>query len=167
MGLHRRFVRQFLQIRCRLTTVLVMKGTVPGESTSDPAAEASRALHIAAVHAPSSEHPGLVHGDLCPENIVVDTDGNLRVIDTDSITLRAKEYDLARVWYRWPMTADQRAAFDEGYAQSEVLASYREHFLHWTILVLIGAAQFRLRHRLPGVSAPVHRLRDLLAACNG
>lgn len=131
-----------------------------GELTS---AEGQSALDLAAAHAPASVPVGLVHGDFCPENIVVDTDGSLRVIDTDSIAVRPWEYDLARAWYRWPMTTEERAAFEEGYARKDVLASYRGHFLHWAVLVLINAAQFRLRHRLPDVSVPLERLRAVLA----
>ncbi len=125
-------------------------------------AEGERTLRLAAEHAPAGVRVGLVHGDLCPENIVLQDGGTLRVIDTDSIALRAREHDLARVWYRWPMTADERAAFEERYPEKDVLASYRQHFLHWAIVVLVGAAQFRLRHSLPGVSAPLQRLRAVL-----
>ena len=105
---------------------------------------------------------GVVHGDICPENMVIDGHDNLRVIDNDSIAQRAREFDLARLWYRWPMTIDQREAFDDGYGLSDVLACYREHFLHWAIVVLVGAADFRSRYELSDASVPLRRLREIL-----
>jgi thiamine kinase-like enzyme len=105
---------------------------------------------------------GLVHGDVCPENLVVDASGRLRVIDTDSLAVRAKEYDLARTWYRWPMTREERGTFEDGYPEPAVLASYHEHFSHWALSILIRAASFRLRHALPDAEMPARRLREFL-----
>ena len=124
--------------------------------------ERARALELADTHAPASVRSGLVHGDLCPENLVVDAAGNLQVIDHDSIALRTREYDLARVWYRWPMALDERRAFDDGYGDRDVLASYQKESPCWAVVVLIGAAEFRFRNQLPDVETPLRRLREIL-----
>jgi thiamine kinase-like enzyme len=133
--------------------------TQAGELT---AAEGRKALDVASAHVPEPTRIGLIHGDLSPENIVVDALGELRVIDDDSIGLHAPEFDLARTWYRWPMTVDGRTAFEEGYGVRDVASSYHAHLPHWKIVVLIGAADFRIRHGLPGASVPLRLLRDVL-----
>ena len=104
-----------------------------------------------------------MHNDLCPENIVIDIGGSLRVVDNDSVKVQPKELDLARTRYRWPMTDAERQTFEDGYRLSDTLDSYRQHFAYWTVVVLIGAAEFRLRHQLPDLEAPLRRLRETLS----
>lgn len=137
--------------------------TLRGAGMLSPS-ECARALELADAHAPATVRLGLVHGDLCPENLIVDADGNLHVIDHDSIAVRTREYDLARISYRWPMTLDERRAFEAGYADRDALASYQKGSLCWAVVVLIGAAEFRFRNELPDAEAPLGPLREILNA---
>ena len=124
--------------------------------------EATLAYRLADDHAPTTVSTGLCHGDLCAENIVKDRSGRLVVVDNDSLRIDAYGYDLARTWHRWPMTATQHAAYAEGYGESAHWTSFRDHFAHWAILVLVDAASYRLRVGVSGVRRPLHRLRAVL-----
>jgi len=125
--------------------------------------DGARALELTVAHAPPRRRVTLVHGDLCPENVVVDVAGGLWVIDIDQIDLHVPEFDLARCWYRWPMTPDDRAVFEAGYGEAEVVASYRAHFFHWAVVVLVGAMAFRSRYGIDGVEPLARRLREVLS----
>jgi aminoglycoside phosphotransferase (APT) family kinase protein len=121
-----------------------------------------RTMALVDAYVPPVRPVRLVHGDICPENIVLAPGGSLYVVDNDTIDLHVPEFDLARTWYRWPMAVAERKVFEEGYAGRDVLASYRAHFLHWAMVVLVGAAEFRLRRQLSGADEPLARLRGLL-----
>jgi Ser/Thr protein kinase RdoA (MazF antagonist) len=59
---------------------------------------------------------GVVHGDLCAENLVVTPDGRLVSIDNERVRIDFLDLDLARTWVRWPMSQDARAHFERRYA---------------------------------------------------
>jgi hypothetical protein len=124
------------------------------------AGEADRILGLATRRAPGDAEVGLGHGDLCPENIVVLGD-SLYVVDNESVLVHACDYDLARTWYRWPMTRVQRAAFVDGYRRDRDPGSFVKRRTYWTILVLVDAALFRLRAGAPGARQALDRLRAL------
>lgn len=126
------------------------------------AGEATRALETAVTHVPVSNRFVLVHGDLAPENLIVDAGGRVRVIDNDSLDVHAAEFDFARVWYRWPMSDSERYAFEQGYGEPEIAARFRHHLPHWVVVVLVGAALFRINHDLPDSRASLDRLRAVL-----
>jgi aminoglycoside phosphotransferase (APT) family kinase protein len=132
-----------------------------GGGTLTPA-DGAHARELVVSHAPEPSPVGLVLGDLAPENVVVNDRGGAHIVDTDGLELHAPAFDLARLWYRWPMRDQRWRAFEEGYASPERLAAFRAHFLHWAIVILVGAAAFRLRYGLPDAGAPAARLRDLL-----
>jgi thiamine kinase-like enzyme len=123
---------------------------------------ADRARELSVAHAPPRRRVVLVHADLCPENVVVDAAGTVWVVDIDQIDLHAPEFDLARCWYRWPMTPDDRAGFEAAYGDPAVVESFRAHFLHWAVVVLVGAMAFRDRHGLAGAERPANLLRQVL-----
>ena len=131
------------------------------------ASEVDATTAVAHRGAPALAHIGVVHGDVCPENLVVDPHGRLWLVDNDSLTVRAMEYDLARIWYRWPMTRAGCEAFVDGYGDSAALAAYHQHVVHWAVVVLVGAAEFRIRYSLPGAEDALHRLRDIVANQTG
>jgi thiamine kinase-like enzyme len=116
-------------------------------------------------HAPPGDRKGLVHTDLCPENMIEDERRALHVVDNDSIDVHVPAFDLARTWLRWPMSATERTAFEQGYEHeaSRGLASFRTHFPHWAAVVLIGSIEFRLQRQLPGIEPMVRQLRGLLS----
>ncbi len=55
-----------------------------------------------------------VHTDLCPENLLL-ADAKLRVIDHGSWAVGPAAFDLARLWWRWPMRSEARAAWLAAY----------------------------------------------------
>jgi phosphatidylinositol alpha-1,6-mannosyltransferase len=126
-------------------------------------ATAARAIVEATAAAPAGADLGLVHGDLCLENIVLHR-GEIRVVDTEALRVDACDHDLARTWYRWPMTAAGRRAYEEGYRERRSPRAFAEHFLHWAVIVLVESAAFRVRSGAGDARLPVARLRALLAS---
>lgn len=117
---------------------------------------------LARSHAPEVFDVGLIHGDLCAENIVIDGDDHVHVIDNETLTIGAYDYDLARTWYRWPMDGIQLKAYFRGYGQHRSLEPFLAHFPYWTISALVDSALFRLRGDPRKLATPVERLRHLL-----
>jgi hypothetical protein len=128
----------------------------------DPATGAL-AMAAAKAAAPAGIAFGLVHGDLCLENIVCH-EGEIRVVDTEDLRVYACDYDLARTWYRWPMTAPERQAFYDGYHEHRDSRGFLDHFAHWAVIVLVESAAFRLRACTGDPDQPLGRLRALLAS---
>jgi hypothetical protein len=104
---------------------------------------------------------GLVHGDFCPENLVVGGTRPLAVVDNETLTIDVLAYDLARTWHRWPMRADEAQAFCLGYRRHRDPGDYLDHRLYWDIAVLSEAAVFRLGGAIGGGSDLVRRLLSL------
>jgi aminoglycoside phosphotransferase len=125
--------------------------------------EARTAVRLAQRHAPERTRLAMCHGDFCAENIVRDRVGRLYVVDNETVAVDACEYDLARTWYRWPMTDRQRGAYLEGYGQGPPLWSFVNHILHLALVVLAESAAYRLRVHAPSAHAPIRRLRAVLS----
>ncbi|MGE3517495.1 MAG: phosphotransferase family protein [Vicinamibacterales bacterium] len=126
-------------------------------------AEGAELDRAAAANVPPRRPTCIVLGDVAAENMVVDDDGHLHMIDTDGLQLHVPEFDIARTWYRWPLTRTQWQAFEDGYDSTETFRSWQDHFVYWTIVVLTAAADFRLRHGLRGVQPPLDHLRKTVA----
>jgi hypothetical protein len=139
----------------RLLADLVASGAL------DPGAGREIA-RLAVLHAPGTSSVGLCHTDFCAENIITDAVGAIFVIDNEDICVDACEYDLARTWYRWPMTELQQRAYAEGYGHHEHVDRFADHFLHWALMTLVESSAFRVRTRVPGASIPLERLAELL-----
>lgn len=125
-------------------------------------AEARQAEALAVGYAPPRASLGLCHGDLCPENVVLARDGRVVVVDNDSIAVDAYGFDLARTWYRWPMSDAQARRYMRGYGPAEHLDEVEAHFVHWAVVVVVEAAAFRHGAGLAGAGAAIGRLRALL-----
>ena len=113
-------------------------------------------LRLAEAHLPADPAIGVIHRDFCAENLVRDAAGQLHVVDNETMQIGALDFDLARTWYRWPMTDREAAAFREGYAEHRDPASFLKNFLFWTLAVLVDASFFHLRvgtDRAPGALA--------------
>jgi aminoglycoside phosphotransferase (APT) family kinase protein len=123
--------------------------------------EARRAETLACEFEPRVVERGLCHGDLCAENIVIDGDGRVVIVDNDSLAVDAWGYDLARTWYRWPMTATERRQYMAGYGPASHLVHVAAYFIHWAIVVLVEAAAFRVRVGVDADSA-LRRLRAVV-----
>ena len=83
--------------------------------------------------------------------------------DAIPFAIDSPEYDLARTWYRWPMTAAQQQAYADGYGAHEHVARFAAHFLHWVLIVLVESAAYRARVGAATVRVPLQRLAYLLS----
>lgn len=122
---------------------------------------AARADHLEALivsSRPVATPIGIVHRDLCPENLLLDTRGRLVSVDNASMAIGAIEYDLARVWYRWPMTEDERASFNAGYQEHHAARGAGEPSLFWAIVVVVNSARVRLGTSTAAAAAALDRL---------
>ncbi len=126
-------------------------------------ATAARAMAMAVRGAPADVDLGLVHGDLCPENLVLH-DGVVRVVDTEDLRIYACDHDLARTWLRWPMGPAERQAYYDGYGQHRSWRGFDEHFTHWAVIVLVESASFRLRAGVGDPGPALARLRGLVGS---
>lgn len=126
--------------------------------------EGAQLIDLAESHAPHTFAVGLVHGDFCAENMVLRTPGNVCVIDSEKLSIDAYDHDLARTWYRWPMTAAQREAYYDGYNRHRSSADFLRHFCYWAIVVFANSAAFRLR---AGAGDPQVAIQELKAILNG
>jgi len=120
-------------------------------------------LDAARAHAPAVAATGIIHRDICAENLVRRRGGDLCVIDIETLTLGAYDYDLARTWYRWPLDAAQRAVFRHAYGATAAAAT-PPSFPFWAICALASSAQLRRRNHADAAAAPLHRLRGLIDA---
>jgi hypothetical protein len=64
---------------------------------------------------PESSGWGLIHTDLCADNLVARPDGVLVCVDNEFMMRGYRELGLARTWYRWPMPARAWARFERRY----------------------------------------------------
>ena len=124
--------------------------------------DGAAARELAMSSMPRDLVPALVHGDFCGDNMVVDANGRIHPIDNESVIVHVPEYDLARTWYRWPMSGPQRAAYEKGYGDSPAAARFHMHFDFWAILVLVESVLFRHRVAIGTPEVPLQRLRSLL-----
>jgi len=152
-------VRRTDQVLARLesdTTILVEAG----ELETDAAAEAHR---LANEHVPGDASTGIIHNDFCPENIVLDASGSPVCVDNATLTFGPHDYDLARTWYRWPMSPGESDAFLRGYEMYRRRASFERHFVFWSICMLTATAANRLRIGLGDRARSLGALRTILA----
>lgn len=94
-------------------------------------------------NAPFELETGLVHLDLQPSNLLV-ADDELVLVDNESISLGSLDFALARVWYLWPMTREEQAAFLRGYTRHRNPISFVRHELFWAIITLAAGAELEL-----------------------
>lgn len=87
---------------------------------------------------------GLVCGDFCNENLVLNGDEKIYFIDNESISIDDFDHDLARTYYRWPMTEKQRSSYFEGYHNYRGSERFYNHYYFWIIKVLIKSIHYNL-----------------------
>ena len=126
------------------------------------AGQANEVQDLTAATAPPEHGTAVCHRDFCGENIIISEAGDVCVIDNEGIAIDSPEYDLARTWYRWPMTAEQQHAYADGYGAHEHLPRFAAHFLHWALIVLIESAAYRLRVGSVSARVPLERLAHVL-----
>jgi hypothetical protein len=123
---------------------------------------ARRAVDVVAAHRPPEATSGIIHKDFCAANVVIRSDGAPVCVDNANLAIGPHDLDLARTWYRWPMTSGDRRHFAAGYEEHASLAPRLRHFPFWATCVLARSAAIRLRSQAPGGAAPLERLSTLL-----
>lgn len=126
--------------------------------------QAERLRDIALRFRPEQVAGGVIHGDFCPQNIVLAHGCEPVVVDNETISIGAYDYDLARVWYRWPATESEAQHFLHGYGHRERASAFLGHLPFWAILVVASSTIFRLHEKAPCADESLERLRRL-AAC--
>jgi aminoglycoside phosphotransferase (APT) family kinase protein len=124
--------------------------------------DAARAMDLALGVRPDRSHRGLIHGDFCPENLVVSEDGRTMLVDLENIAVDEQPFELARTWYRWSMAPDQFRMFLAAYGRPDVVEDFRRSAAFWGIGALAEAAAFRVTRGTADVDVPLDRLRSLL-----
>ncbi|HSQ00562.1 MAG TPA: aminoglycoside phosphotransferase family protein [Candidatus Dormibacteraeota bacterium] len=126
------------------------------------AGERAALAELAARHAPAACATGISLGDYCADNIVCRASGEPCLIDLETLAIAPSDYDLGRTWYRWPMSAAQRAAYLDGYGAHRDASTFLAHLPFWHIAAMAEGALFRHRERRPDLGVPVAGLRGLL-----
>lgn len=124
--------------------------------------EVESLLRLLVEQAPTVAELVIVHGDLAPENLVRASGGRLVLVDNENLALDAQGFDLARSWYRWPLTEERAGFFWRGYRLHADPEPFLEHAEFWKLVVLAEAAHFRVRRATPGASLPLQLLRDVM-----
>ena len=103
------------------------------------------------------------HGDLHPDNIVVEPSRRLRAVDEERIDKRPAAFDLARIVMRWPLDVGLEhallTAYDRAGGDSR---HYRDHRTFWIAVALSTSAVYRLYYALPGLRPVASELRRLV-----
>ena len=135
-------------------------GELVAHGALDPR-EAGEIARLVVRSAPATASTGVCHMDFCGENIIITDAGRVCVVDNEGLTLDSHEFDLARTWYRWPMTPTQQRAYAEGYGAHDHSARFAAHFLHWALLAVLDSAAYRTRAHLASARVPLDRLAEL------
>jgi aminoglycoside phosphotransferase (APT) family kinase protein len=107
---------------------------------------------------------GIVHGDFCAENLVVDARGRIRVVDNEALQVGFLGLDLARVWSRWPLPEPTWQGFLSSYRRWGAGPADDEALLVWKLRILVKSAWYRVARRFPGADEALGRLHALLEA---
>ncbi|MBX3025823.1 aminoglycoside phosphotransferase family protein [bacterium] len=147
--------------RCAAALRSDLDALVAGGSLAEH--EGSGLLRLARRHAPARGTTTVALGDYCADNIVCRPDGELRLVDLETVAVAPSEYDLGRTWYRWPMTPAQRAAYLDGYRAHCDPDPFLAHLPFWHMVALVQGAAYRQRQGHADVGVPLAGLRQLLA----
>jgi hypothetical protein len=114
-------------------------------------------------HDPGIARAGVLHLDLCPENLVRGPGGLIRAVDNEGMRIGPTGFDLARAWYRWPMRPAAWRGFLAAYARHADAAPALAHFPFWQIAAVLQSARLRLTRGTPHAEIPVRALAALAA----
>src|SRR4030095_9232601 len=87
---------------------------------------------------------GIIHTDLCAENLVVDPAGIVRAVDNEALRTGPTGFDLARFWYRWPMSASAWDTYVSAYARLADPEPALAHFAFWKLAAVLHSARVRV-----------------------
>lgn len=120
--------------------------------------EAEELTELATSEVPQASEIGITHFDYCAENLVVSEAGGFYIVDNETIHIGALDHDLARTWYRWPMSQAERAVYWESYATFRDPGSFSAFFPFWTIATLVSSAVLRLEGGTALAVVPLRKL---------
>ena len=123
----------------------------------------TRLRAVVAREDPGKGKAGAIHGDFCPENLVVDARGTLRAVDNEALHRGLVGFDLATVAYRWPMTPSEWQDYLRAYGRRADPGPTLRHFAFWKIAAIAKSARVRVSRSARGVEKPLARLRELAA----
>jgi Ser/Thr protein kinase RdoA (MazF antagonist) len=110
---------------------------------------------------PSRASWGLTHGDLGQDNVVMTPQRTIVAIDNENVRPGFLDHDLARTWYRWPMSGESWRRLERAYARHRTPASDPAEVHAWCIAAV--AKSVWVRRRTPIASAePLDVLQRLL-----
>lgn len=112
--------------------------------------------------APKAPAIGVVHGDLCGENLVVDATGRVRSIDNEALGVDALDGDLARSLYRWSLPEEGRAGLLDAYAEYRPIESFLAHQGYWSAVACLASAAHRVGAPPEVARVPLQHLERLL-----
>ena len=115
----------------------------------------------AAERDPRTAPAGIIHTDLCAENLVVDPGGMVRAVDNEGLRIGPTGFDLARVWYRWPMSASAWDTYVSAYARLADPEPALAHFAFWKLAAVLHSARVRIRRGIAAAEVPLARLGAL------
>lgn len=122
---------------------------------------------IAIARRPLNAHYGLAHRDFCGENLLI-CHGKVCCIDNTTFATLALDEDLARTWYRWPMSDANWRIFLKGYAETRDIEPFLQYGLFWKANVLTASILLRLRSGLPvQAKLPLNRLLATIQTFDG
>ena len=104
---------------------------------------------------------GVVHRDLCAENLIRKGDGRIVVIDNERLGVGSLDYDLGRVWCRWPMPAPAWELFRQAYEVQRGEGPTDRSLLVWKIAASAHSAALRVLAGPEELEEPLARLREL------
>ncbi|MCK6461226.1 MAG: aminoglycoside phosphotransferase family protein [Planctomycetes bacterium] len=125
--------------------------------------DAASLRDLALSDAPATTDLGVVHRDICPENIVLAPDGRLRCVDNVTARAGAPDEDLARTCYRWPLEGRVLDVFLEAYRPHRDPGAFLRHRRFWMIAALSHASWIRHSRGYARADVPLRRLLAELA----
>ncbi len=125
--------------------------------------EREKTIESAQRHKPDQCEGGLIHRDFCAENLILDRNNRLHAVDNETMRLDVLDFDLARTWYRWPMSADDWKAFLDGYRTHRSSKGFERHFLFWSLSALVDTFLYRVSAATADPHFPYRRIRALLS----
>jgi thiamine kinase-like enzyme len=124
--------------------------------------DAKNIFEIANKNKPATSDFGFCHGDFCAENLILQANGQLFVIDPECLDMNYLDHDIARTWYRWPMSQADFNMFLEGYRTYRNTLEFFNHRAYWAITVLIDSIRFRIRTRTKDILYPLNLLLNFI-----
>jgi aminoglycoside phosphotransferase len=124
--------------------------------------EVNKITYLTQKYRPLQAEIGIIHTDICPQNVVLDETGRLRSIDNESLQIGWQDLDLARTWYRYPLDSETGCYFLECYRHFRNPDSFIRHSHFWFLGVVLDSVVYRLGSPTNLWEIPLIRLKNYL-----